>query len=153
MSLHQIVPSSPTVPRLFVCAPTTSSNTSAAPAYYLRRLLSASTLPPTRRALDAVFLRHLSARRYLRLCAKIAAKATVKRIMNRFIPVCDTCRVRPAETCSAQKRDDFAGWVYRHQRWPKAGEGKWREVRPSCVEKKKSRIKANSSNKDGGKKM
>lgn len=109
----------------------------------LRRSFSTSTTSPISRLLDAVFQKHLSTRRYLRLCARIAAKATVKRIMRRFIPVCDTCRVRPAETCSAQKQDNFAAWVYKHQQWPKAGEGKWKDVRPSCIEKK-TRFKANT---------
>eukprot|EP00752_Nemacystus_decipiens_P010304 g9180.t1 len=103
--------------------------------------LETATIRRHRRDLDAVFQKHLSTRRYLHLCARIAAKATVKRIMHRFIPMCDTCRVRPADTCTAQKRDNFAAWVYTHQRWPKAGEGKWKEVRPSCVEKK-ARLKA-----------
>lgn len=97
-----------------------------------------------------MFRKQLSTRRYLRVCARIAAKTTVKRIVHRFVPVCDICRVRPAETCTAQKRGDFAAWVYKHQRWPKAGKGKWKEVRPSCVEKK-SRVKTHGSNtKDDG---
>ncbi|CAN0234505.1 unnamed protein product [Ectocarpus sp. 6 AP-2014] len=101
------------------------------------------------RLLDALFRKNLSTRRYLHLCARVTAKTSVSRIMRRFVPLCDTCQVRPAEACNTQKRDDFAAWVFKHHRWPKAGEGKWREVRPSCVEKKPSSISTNKiNNKD-----
>lgn len=102
-----------------------------------------------RRLLDAVFRKNLSTRRYLQLCARVTAKNSVSRIMRGFVPLCDTCRVRPAEACNAQKRDDFAAWVFKHRRWPKAGEGKWREVRPSSVEKKPS-SSTHKLNTEGG---
>lgn len=98
--------------------------------------LGTVTPPPASYLLNAVFRKQLSTRQYLRVCARIAAKSTVSRIMRRFEPVCEACRMRPAETCHAQKRNNYAAWVYKHQRWPKAGVGKWKDVRPSCVERK-----------------
>ncbi|CAM9368126.1 unnamed protein product [Scytosiphon promiscuus] len=91
-----------------------------------------------RRLLETIFRDKLPTARYRRLCAKTTAKAVVTRIMQRVVPLCITCRVRPAQTCRDLKRENFAIWVFKHKRWPKAEEGKWQEVRPSCVEWKRA---------------
>lgn len=82
-----------------------------------------------------VFKQHLSQAELLQLLARITAKRTVTRLMQQFEAVCDVCRVRPASKCAAQKRESFATWLFAHNRLPKAGEGVWGNVRPSCVEK------------------
>ena len=108
---------------------------SAAPIDTTFSVLPVSTNAVTspRRSLDGAFRRHLPPASYLHLCAAVTSKDEVTRIMRRFVPKCSTC-VRPAAKCRVQKRDNFAEWLFTHKRWPKAEEGNWQEVRPSCVE-------------------
>lgn len=88
-----------------------------------------------RGAIAQVFRLRLSRATFLQLVARITAKRTVSRVFRQFDePRCDVCHVRPASKCAAQEEESFAAWLYTHKRLPKAGEGEWNYVRPSCVE-------------------